>query len=79
MIHIFPTQKVNIDPHATRARLVVCITDPAGSLHVMSLKKYLRRNGSQQRPGKRRPARRAVRARPACGGSVTACGEKDGE
>jgi hypothetical protein len=59
MIHIFPTQKVHIDPHAKREPLVVCTTDLAGNLHVLGLEKYLCR-------GRRRKTQIGQRAAAHC-------------
>lgn len=64
MIHIFPTQKVHMDPRARRARLVVCTTDRDGNLHVMGLETYLRRGRRlQQGKGKLLTPRTSIRTR----------------
>jgi len=53
MIHIFPVQKINIDPVARRERLVVCTADRDGNLHIMGLEKYLRRGRRHIGQGRR--------------------------
>lgn len=52
MAHIFPAQKVKVDPLAAHERFVVCVRDQDGALRITGLRRYLKRR-SRRRPPRR--------------------------